>query len=71
MKREEQHCSSMLRPPLNSKTPLSGKNYNTIFDPLPALLPSEALVKESQNFWNVELNVFQIQIFLIIFLHFE
>lgn len=39
--------------------------------PLPAFLSRKALVEQSKDFRNVELHVFQVEIFLIIFLHLQ
>ena len=42
-----------------------------VIDRLPALLPSEALVEQSQDLGNVELDVFQVKFVLVILLHLE
>jgi hypothetical protein len=38
---------------------------------LPAFLPGKALVEQSQDFRDVELHVFQVEVFLVIFLHLQ
>jgi hypothetical protein len=38
---------------------------------LPSLLPCEALVKKNQDLRNVELDVFEIKVFLVVLLHLE
>ena len=38
---------------------------------LPALLPREALVQEGEHLGDVELDVFQVKIVLVVFLHFQ
>lgn len=38
---------------------------------LPPFLSCEALIKKSENFWYIELDIFQVEIFLIVLLHFK
>ena len=40
-----------------------------IIDHLPALLPREAFVQQRQDLWHVELDIFQVQVILIVLLH--
>ena len=40
-----------------------------VIDRLPALLSSEALVEQSQHLWHVELDVFKVQVILVVLLH--
>lgn len=37
----------------------------------PSFLACEALVEEREDFWDVELDIFEIEGFLIVLLHFE
>lgn len=46
---------------------MRGPAISLIFSP--TLLPGEALVQEGQHFSHVELNVLEIEIFLLVFLH--
>lgn len=41
------------------------------FKRLPALLPCKPLVEQCKNFGHVELDVFEIQVVLVVFLHFK
>jgi hypothetical protein len=47
------------------------ESRGVVIDHLPALLASEALIQQCQHLWYVELDVFEIKIILVIFLHFE
>jgi hypothetical protein len=38
---------------------------------LPPLLSREAFVEQSEDFWDVELDIFQVQVFLVVLLHLE
>jgi hypothetical protein len=38
---------------------------------LPPFLSREAFIQKSQNLWYIELDVFEIKIFLVILLHLE
>jgi hypothetical protein len=38
---------------------------------LPPFLPGESLIQKGKNFRHVELDIFEVQLFLSIFLHFQ
>ena len=48
-----------------------GKGWGRLGVRSPALLSGEALVEKVEHLGDVELDVFQIQILLVVFLHFE
>lgn len=50
---------------------MSGKRPGRQFSCLPSLLASEPLVKQRQNLGYVELDIFQIELVLVILLHFQ
>jgi hypothetical protein len=39
--------------------------------PLPTFLPRESFVQQRQDFCNVELHIFEIEVVLVVFLHLE